>query len=84
MSGYQVATQLLRLVRRAWDEANRCALFFVTFHATHSGERGPIPPTNKSTNTDYLYAEKINQDDLVESMTKVWNAPWALRELGWM
>jgi len=42
-----------------------------------------VPATNKSTNTDYVYALKINDEDLVESMTKIWNAPWALNELGW-
>ena len=67
----------------AWDEANQCALFFATFHATHVGEGGPVPATNKSTNTDYVYALKMNDEDLVESMTKIWNAPWALNELGW-
>ena len=67
----------------AWDETNRCALFFATFHATHVGDGGPVPATNKSTNTDYVYAVKMNAQDLVESMTKIWNAPWALNELGW-
>ena len=67
----------------AWDEDKRCALFFATFHATHVGEGGPVPPTNQSTNTDYVYAIKMDQNDAVTSMTKIWNAPWALNELGW-
>jgi len=58
-------------------------LFFATFHATHVGEGGPVPPTNQSTNTDYVYAIMMDQNDAVMSMTKVWNAPWALNELGW-
>ncbi len=67
----------------SWDEANRTALFFATYHATHTGEGGPIPPTGKSTNSDYVYAVKMGEDDKVTHMTKIWNAPWALRELGW-
>jgi len=26
----------------------------------------------------------MNDEGKIESMTKIWNAPWALRELGWM
>ena len=26
----------------------------------------------------------MNNDDKVEKMVKVWNAPWAMKELGWM
>lgn len=68
----------------AYDEANKTAIFFATFTGAHSGEGGPIPPTNKTTNTHYVYALKMNDEGKVESMTKIWNAPWALGELGWM
>lgn len=68
----------------AFDEENNTALFFATFTGTHSGEGGPVPPTNKTTNSEYVYAIKMNDDGLVESMTKIWNASWALREVGWM
>jgi len=26
----------------------------------------------------------MNDEGKIESMTKIWNASWALRELGWM
>jgi hypothetical protein len=26
----------------------------------------------------------MNDENKVERMTKVWNAPWAMREVGWM
>lgn len=67
-----------------FDEIKRTAIFFATFTGSHSGEGGPIPPTNKITCTHYVYAIKMNNDEKVESMTKIWNASWALRELGWM
>lgn len=67
-----------------YDETTRTALFFATFHGKHTGEGGPVPPTNKETHTDYVYALTISADDKVERMVKVWNAPWAMRELGWM
>jgi len=68
----------------AYDKDSNTAIFFSTFNGTHSGDGGPIPPTNKTTHTDYVYALKMNDEGKVESMTKIWNAPWALRELGWM
>jgi len=68
----------------AYDEKNQTALFFATFTGTHVGDGGPVPPTNKTTNSHYVYALTMNGDDKVTRMTKVWNAPWALTELGWM
>lgn len=68
----------------SYDEANRTAIFFGTFTGTHVGDGGPVPPTNKTTNTDYVYVLTMDADDKVVRMCKVWNAPWAMRELGWM
>ena len=67
----------------SYDEANRTALFFGTFTATHVGEGGPVAPTQQQTKTDYVYALTMNDDGKVENMCKIWNAPWALKELGW-
>jgi len=68
----------------AFDEANKTAIFFSTFTGTHTGEGGPVEPTNKTTNSDYVYVVKMNDNGKVDSMTKIWNAPWCMRELGWM
>jgi hypothetical protein len=67
----------------SYDEATRTALFFATFHATHSGAGGPVPATNQQTHTHYVYALTMDANNRVERMVKIWNAPWALRELGW-
>ena len=67
-----------------YDEANKTATFFAPFPGTHVGEDGPVPPTNKETNTHYVYVLTMNDEGKVEKMCKVWNAPWALKELGWM
>lgn len=68
----------------AFDKDKNTAIFFATFTGTHSGEGGPVPPTNKTTNSHYVYALKMNGEGKVENMTKIWNASWALKELGWM
>ena len=68
----------------AWDEANATALFFATFTGTHSGEGGPVPPTGRTARTHYVYAIRMNADGKASHMTKIWNAPWTLRDLGWV
>jgi hypothetical protein len=68
----------------SWDEANRTAIFFKTYTATHSGEGGPVEATGKATNSDYVYALTMNEDAKVAKLHKVWNAPYCLKELGWM
>lgn len=67
----------------SYDDAANTAMFFGTFTGKHTGEGGPVPPTNKETVTQYVYILTMNAEGLVEKMVKVWNAPWALKELGW-
>ncbi len=68
----------------SYDKDNRKAMFFATYHAKHTGDGGPVPPTNKDTHSHYVYVLKMNDDDKVENMVKIWNASWAMKELGWM
>ena len=75
---------IFELPGSAKDEANHTAIFFATFRAKHVGEGGPVPPTNKQTNTRYVYVLVMNENAQVASMQKVWNAPWAMKELGWL
>jgi hypothetical protein len=67
-----------------YDEQTRTAMFFATYNAKHTGDGGPVPPTGKETHSHYVYALTMNADDKVEKMIKIWNAPWALKELGWL
>src|SRR5215467_9846655 len=62
------------------DRNNVCA--YAVFSGTHSGEGGPVPPTGKSTSTDYVYVMEF-ADGKISHMTKIWNAGWAMKELGW-
>lgn len=67
----------------AFDEDTSTALVFGTFTGKHVGDGGPVPPTNKETAAHYVYAITVNDDQKISHMTKVWNAPWTLGELGW-
>lgn len=55
---------------------------FSVFHGTHTGEGGPIPPTGKSTASDYVYVLQFDGEKFAH-MTKIWNDVEALKELGW-
>jgi predicted ester cyclase len=62
------------------ERNNVCA--YGVFHGTHSGPGGPMEPTGKSTSSDYVYVMDF-QDGKISHMTKIWNAGWAMKELGW-
>jgi hypothetical protein len=68
---------------QGYDDAKREAVFFATYHATHVGEGGPVPATHKTTHSHYVYVLTMDANDQVAHMVKVWNASWAMRELGW-
>jgi len=53
------------------------------FTGTHTGEGGPIAPTGRSASSDYVYLMELHDDGRIRHMTKVWNAGWALEQLGW-
>ena len=62
------------------ERNNVCA--YGVFSGTHTGEGGPVPATGKSTSTDYVYVMEF-EDGKISHMTKIWNAGWAMKELGW-
>jgi len=65
----------------ATDPERHNVIAYATFIATHTGPGGP-PPTGKSTRSDYVYCMSFDGDK-IRHMTKIWNAGWALKELGW-
>jgi predicted ester cyclase len=66
----------------ATDNERQNVAAYGVFRATHTGQGGPCPPTRKSTTTDYVYVMEF-AGDKIRHMTKIWNASWAMRELGW-
>ena len=66
----------------ATDDERSSVCAYGIFSATHTGEGGPCPPTGKSTSTDYVYVMEFDGDK-IRHMTKIWNAGWAMRDLGW-
>ena len=66
----------------ATDEQRQTVCAYAVFSATHTGEGGPVPPTGKHTNSDYVYVMRFDGDK-IRHMTKIWNDGFALHELGW-
>lgn len=66
----------------AVDEGRNSVVGFAVFRATHTGEGGPVPPTGKQIETDYVYVMEF-QDGKIRHMTKIWNDLYALRQGGW-
>jgi predicted ester cyclase len=66
----------------ATDSDRKSVCAYAVFSGTHSGQGGPRPPTGKSTNTDYVYVMEFDGDK-IRHMTKIWNAGWAMKQLGW-
>jgi predicted ester cyclase len=64
------------------DPERDCVLVYAVFSGTHTGDGGPIPPTGKSTATDYVYALRFD-DGRIAHMTKIWHSGLAMQELGW-
>jgi predicted ester cyclase len=67
----------------AHDPERNSVSAFATFHGTHTGVGGPVPPTGKPVAADYVYVMEFGDGDRIRHMTKIWNAGWSLRELGW-
>jgi predicted ester cyclase len=70
------------LVSFATDEQRRNVSAYAVFHATHTGQGGPVPPTGKKVATDYVYVMQF-EGDKIRHMTKIWHSGLAHTALGW-
>ena len=66
----------------ATDEERNNVSAYAVITGTHTGEGGPFPPTGKKTEADYVYVMEFDGGK-IKHMTKIWNASWTLKELGW-
>ena len=67
----------------AVDEERNSVTAFGVFRGTHAAEGGPVPPTGKSVEADYVYVMEFN-DDKIRHMTKIWNDVHSLKQVGWL
>lgn len=66
----------------AADEERGTVCACSVLRGTHTGEGGPVPPTGQSVESDYAYVMEF-QNGKIAHLTKIWNAPHAMKQLGW-
>lgn len=66
----------------AVDEPRHQVIAYAVFRGTHTGEGGPVPPTGRKVEADYVYVMQF-ADDRIKHMTKIWNDGFSLTQLGW-
>jgi predicted ester cyclase len=66
----------------AVDEDRGNVTAFGVFRGTHTGEGGPVPPTGKSVEAEYVYIMEF-EGDKIRHTTKVWNDGFSMQQLGW-
>ena len=66
----------------AVDERRNNVAAYGVFRATHTGNGGPVPPTGKSLEADYVYVMEF-EGGRIKHMTKIWNDAASLQQLGW-
>ena len=66
----------------AVDEARTNVMAYAVFRGTHTGGGGPVPPTGKQVEADYVYVMQFD-GDRIRHMTKIWNDALSLKQLGW-
>ncbi len=66
----------------AVDENRKNVAAYGVFRGTHTGEGGPVPPTGRQVEADYVYVMQFDGDK-IRHMTKIWNDGISLKQLGW-
>jgi steroid delta-isomerase-like uncharacterized protein len=67
----------------ATDEGRNNVAAYGVFRGTHTGDGGPVPPTGKRVEADYVYVMQFD-GDRIRHLTKIWNDGESLQQLGWM
>ena len=67
----------------AVDDERRNVTAYGIFRGTHTGDGGPVAPTGKQVEADYVYVMEFD-GDRIRHMTKIWNDSVSLKQLGWM
>ena len=66
----------------AIDDARKNVTAYAVFRGTHTGQGGPVPPTGKRVEADYVYVMNFD-GERIKHLTKIWNDGISLAQLGW-
>jgi predicted ester cyclase len=67
----------------ATDDARNNVIAYGVFTGTHTGPGGPVAPTGRQVDADYVYVMQF-KGDKISHLTKVWNSNISLQQLGWV
>lgn len=71
------------LLASAYDTENDVVLLHGMSHAQHTGEGGPVSPTQKIAHIPFVYSIKFNSDDKITHLDKVFDEASVKQQLGW-
>ena len=66
----------------AVDDERNTVMAYAVFRGTHTDEGGPVPPTGKRVEADYVYV-MVFEGERIRHMTKIWNDAVSMQQLGW-
>ena len=66
----------------AVDESRSNVAAYGVFSGTHTGQGGPVSPTGRRMEADYVYIMDF-EGDRIRHLTKVWNDGFSLKQIGW-
>ena len=66
----------------AVDDARKNVAAYAVFRGTHTGQGGPVPPTGKQVEADYVYVMDF-EGGRIRHLTKIWNDGISLKQIGW-
>ena len=73
---------VVETLAKAAPAARQNVAAYGVFRGTHTGEGGPVPPTGKKVEADYVYVMDFD-GDRIRHLTKIWNDGISLTQLGW-
>jgi predicted ester cyclase len=66
----------------AVDDARGNVSAYAVFRGTHTGPGGPVAPTGKRVEADYVYVMQF-EGDRIKHVTKIWNDVESFKQVGW-
>lgn len=66
----------------AADRKRGNVIAYGVFRGTHTAEGGPVSPTGKSVEADYVYVMEF-EGERIRHLVKIWNDAHSMKQLGW-
>lgn len=71
------------LLASAYDAENGVVLLNGISYAQHTGEGGPVSPTQNEAQIPFNYSIKFNSDDKITHLEKIFDEASVKQQLGW-